>query len=404
MAAIAADESIALAPRDRSDRQQARRSTLLMRSGSSRREIDCLVSRIQGRIEVHDMRRMTLAGLLFCCWVGTTDFGWSQSPLQDFQKKVDDALPKGRLLRKLREDLRGSKERDEKEKAKEAENRAKEERRNNERDNRRNSPGLQPTPAERPPQENFSDGGFPNSEATGARVPPRDNFSQRDGLAGNSPSARALRNQREAPVGFGLTLDTRGEQLIVSDVDRNGNAFQAGLRPGDVLEQVGGVPIQGLAEFDEVAGVLKPGDQIEMVYARKGKSTKATVGFGQAPAGADSSSDTAPAFAPAANAAPNWALNSQPNRAPANDFAPPAWNTPAGSLSSSTDANLRSVMDLDKQLSSEAGRSINPAEAAEWQRLIREQQQTIERLQRELDALRKSNSSRNRSTDPPLGI
>ena len=403
IAAIPADESIALSQRERSDQQRAYGSTIMMRSGSSRREIFRLISRIQGRIEVHDMRRMTLAGLLFCCWAGTADLGWAQSPLQDFQKKVDDALPKGRLLRKLRDDLRGSKERDEKEKEKEAENRAKEERRANERDNRRNPPGLQPTPAQRPPQANFSDTGFSNTDATGAGFAPRD-FGERESLAEKSNSARTSRDRRDAPVGFGLTLDTRGEQLIVSEVDRSGNAFQAGLRPGDVLEQVGGVPIRGLAEFDEVAGVLKPGDQIEMVYARKGKSARATVGFGQAPAGAEGSSEPAPAFAPGTNNTPNWALNNQPSRTPANDFAPPAWNPPAGNMSSATDANLRSVMDLDKQLSSEAGRSINPAEAAEWQRLIREQQQTIERLQRELDALRKSNSSRNRSTDPPLGI
>ncbi|MEQ1904370.1 MAG: hypothetical protein ABL888_09315, partial [Pirellulaceae bacterium] len=78
------------------------------------------------------------------------------------------------------------------------------------------------------------------------------------------------------------------------------------------------------------------------------------------------------------------------------DFAPPIFSKPQ-----TDDGQLQSVLGEQKQLSLQPNSSISKAEKQELEKVIREQQGTIDRLKKEIESLR--NSSRNKNYDPPLG-
>ena len=122
----------------------------------------------------------------------------------------------------------------------------------------RPTPAKQPTPASRPPQEN---------PTIKLRSP-------------GQPSGASA--QDESSKGFGMVLQKVGETFVVGNVDPRGNAAAAGVRQGDVIENIGGAPIEVIEEFEAIAKAMRGGDRVEFEVSRRGrKPEKVIVQYGQ---------------------------------------------------------------------------------------------------------------------------
>ena len=120
------------------------------------------------------------------------------------------------------------------------------------------TPAKQPSPAAKRPQEN---------PTIKLRSP-------------GQPSAAS--SQKESATGFGMRLQEVGEAFVVGSVVPGGNAATAGLRRGDVIENVGGAPIQVIEEFEAIAKAMRGGDRVEFEISRRGsKPEKVIVQYGQ---------------------------------------------------------------------------------------------------------------------------
>ena len=73
-----------------------------------------------------------------------------------------------------------------------------------------------------------------------------DRFSRYAG----AEAARRNRAQRQGYTGIGVTLRQAGQRIVLSAVFENSPASDAGVRTGDVLSEVDGQPIHGLAIVD----------------------------------------------------------------------------------------------------------------------------------------------------------
>lgn len=94
----------------------------------------------------------------------------------------------------------------------------------------------------------------------------------------------ATKSSRESTIGFGMFVEDVKGKLVVTDIDRKGNAAKKDIKKGDVLIGVGGVEITNLNEYNEITGILKDGDQIEMQFSRRGKEMdKKIVQLGESP-------------------------------------------------------------------------------------------------------------------------
>ena len=84
--------------------------------------------------------------------------------------------------------------------------------------------------------------------------------------------------------GFGMMVQkSKDNKLVVSGVQRGGNASRAGLRPGDQLLSFGGGKLTGMEELTQIAKTLGQGDQVEVEFNRQGKKQKSLLQFGLAP-------------------------------------------------------------------------------------------------------------------------
>lgn len=64
-----------------------------------------------------------------------------------------------------------------------------------------------------------------------------------------------------------------GEGVYVSGVTADGAAAAAGLKKGDIVTKVNGVPVTGGPELQEQVTRFKPGDKITLTYLRDGRET-----------------------------------------------------------------------------------------------------------------------------------
>lgn len=77
-------------------------------------------------------------------------------------------------------------------------------------------------------------------------------------------------------------LDTRVENyhgVLLEQIDRDGPAMQAGLKPGDIITRINGVEINSQSAFEEELSYRYPGDKVNVVYWRDGKQTTTSVGL-----------------------------------------------------------------------------------------------------------------------------
>jgi hypothetical protein len=73
-------------------------------------------------------------------------------------------------------------------------------------------------------------------------------------------------------VQIGVTFERDGDDWIASDVYTNRDAYQKGLRRGDVVEELAGVPLRG-QPGETVDGILDGftlGEEVELKYRRGG--------------------------------------------------------------------------------------------------------------------------------------
>ncbi|MEZ6095472.1 MAG: PDZ domain-containing protein [Pirellulaceae bacterium] len=339
--------------------------------------------------------------------VGTSAELSAQNPLQEFQKKVDDAMPKGRFLKRLRDEFRGSDKDNEKAKQQKNAQSAADKTNNpayNQLPNRspasRNA-NLSPTPAIRPAASSAPSQTSRNESAYGPTANWRDtaNASRSTGFQPTSVENRNAQKERskpdERPVGFGLVMEVEGQSVVVKDVDRKGNAFNAGIRKGDVIAGIGGMAIQSIEEFDQITDFMKNGDQIEMSIARKGKQEKVNVTFGYF----DEQNLMAQEHS-------NTESNAPTSAPTPNDFAPPLTPiVPDKDNLFSDNSGLHSV--LEGEFGSSSKRStpmtFNASDVQALQSLIAEQRQQIEALKQEIARLKKP-QTKEETFDIPLGF
>lgn len=75
-------------------------------------------------------------------------------------------------------------------------------------------------------------------------------------------------------------LDTNVERfdgVLLSSLERNGPAYGAGLRPGDIITHIDDVAINSQSEFEEELSYRSPGDEITVRYRRDKKAMTANV-------------------------------------------------------------------------------------------------------------------------------
>jgi S1-C subfamily serine protease len=69
--------------------------------------------------------------------------------------------------------------------------------------------------------------------------------------------------------------------LLIRDVDPNGIAADAGVRPDEAIVRINRLPVATLADFERVVNALKPGDAIVLHVAtpREGRVAQRIVQF-----------------------------------------------------------------------------------------------------------------------------
>lgn len=162
-----------------------------------------------------------------------------------------------------------------------------------------------PTQPRNPNQNYYARPGVTNPRETAQRMvtpPPTANASQ---------AAAPLNPARARNADFGMEIrQAADEKFYIVALDPNGNATKAGVQRGDVISQVGGSPLTTLAELEEIAKILSPGDQLEFELSRSGKTGKVMVQYGTAPAlPAAEESSVAPVNRAAPYAAPTDELS-----------------------------------------------------------------------------------------------
>lgn len=130
-----------------------------------------------------------------------------------------------------------------------------------------------PTPAAKTP-----------TPATKTPTPAYPGTQERPKIKLQTPSdrAEAANPQALGAKGFGMQLQKQGDYFFVGQIDPRGNAAEAGLRRGDLVEEIGGAPIKVVEEFEAIAKAMRGGDRVEFKVSRRGsKAQKINVQFGE---------------------------------------------------------------------------------------------------------------------------
>ncbi|MGA1978962.1 MAG: DegQ family serine endoprotease [Sedimentisphaerales bacterium] len=81
---------------------------------------------------------------------------------------------------------------------------------------------------------------------------------------------------------FGLKQDTKG--VLVPEVTKGSAAEKAGLKPGDVIIELDGKPVESAKELQGRVSAIKPDTDVELVVLRDGKRENLTAKLSERPA------------------------------------------------------------------------------------------------------------------------
>jgi len=84
----------------------------------------------------------------------------------------------------------------------------------------------------------------------------------------------------ELAAGFGISSKSG---VLVADVMKDGPAEAAGMKPGDVIVELGGAPIKEVTELQKRVAAIPPGRPTALTVLRDRKPTKLTVKIGEQP-------------------------------------------------------------------------------------------------------------------------
>jgi Do/DeqQ family serine protease len=73
----------------------------------------------------------------------------------------------------------------------------------------------------------------------------------------------------------GIPANAQG--IYVDNIPKDGGAYAAGIRKGDIIKKINNVPVSTSAEIQEQVSRYKPGDKIPVTYERNGKDATVTV-------------------------------------------------------------------------------------------------------------------------------
>lgn len=140
-----------------------------------------------------------------------------------------------------------------------------------------------PTPAKQGKQPTLAK--KPESNAKSQAANQRAGNQKYNRNSTNRPTATQQQQARKAKKrGFGMEVTTdKNDNLVVKQVDTNGNAAAAGIRRGDFITQLGGVDLGSIEEFKEIAKVLGEGDEMDLQITRRGQKKDIKVQFGEIP-------------------------------------------------------------------------------------------------------------------------
>ena len=191
--------------------------------------------------------------------------------------------------------------------------------------------------------------------------------------------ADVTRSARKPTFGFGMLLETRRDQLVVTQLDPKGNAVEAGIKRGDIVVEAGGIEMETMQEFNDVTDVLQEGDQIEFVLLRKGKKEKMLIMHGKA---ADATGSEDEAIEPADSSA----LRTPSTRK--YEFVPDP-----------SDKNMKHVNSMPSVMAPNRQAFQSNKPAVQYQRrmaaptsVVEQQRRQIQQMQLEIERLRRTNS------------
>ena len=182
--------------------------------------------------------------------------------------------------------------------------------------------------------------------------------------------------------GFGFSVaENDNGQIVVSNVERGGNAAEAGIRRGDRIKEIGGIEAATAGEFDEIAKIMSAGDQMEFKIARSGQQKTLTVQYGE------SSEDVA------SSDSQDTSIISNNSRSTGNarrfDFAPPQQASQSQSILNRTSSRLQAHPASTIQNGSGADTQIRLLNQT-----IARQNQQIQALQRQVIQMQRNQRSR----------
>lgn len=73
----------------------------------------------------------------------------------------------------------------------------------------------------------------------------------------------------------GIPANAQG--IYVDNIPKDGGAYAAGIRKGDIIKKINNIPVSSSAEIQEQVSRYKPGDKIPVTYERGGKDATVTV-------------------------------------------------------------------------------------------------------------------------------
>lgn len=196
------------------------------------------------------------------------------------------------------------------------------------------------------------------------------------------PTQGSSKQAISSSVGFGTIVQmAKNNQMVVTRLHPQGNGVKAGLKPGDVVTSVGSVELTSAEVYQQVTEGLKPGDMMEFEFVRRGKPQKALVQFGTAPEVVAS-----PAISSVATKAmPEHHVDSNMNL----DGVP-----------SVLDGSVQPVARVSQlPPSAPSVVSVPGANEQRLQRTIESQRAKMERMEQELEMLRRTNTPAIRPTE-----